>query len=227
MLLYKFRALSKLDYFLDIIHNERFYCSRYDELNDPLEGMFREIICSGGFGAMTFGTTLFGGTSRSDKYLFLKDAYEHAKKVKICSFSAESAFKDIRMWSHYAEDHKGVVIEVDLPEDEMEKVEYLPEIFTMEKIGEAGDSPGIDRGMNDFILSHKTEHWVHEEEYRRIDKADYYNVTGKIKAVYLGIKCSKFHMDLLPKIIPSNIPIFRTDLDKEGMAITKTRYRLN
>lgn len=37
---FKFRSLSNLKRFLDILVNERLYTSRYDELNDPMEGAY-------------------------------------------------------------------------------------------------------------------------------------------------------------------------------------------
>lgn len=37
---YKYRSLSNLRYFLDILINKRLYMATYDELNDPMEGAF-------------------------------------------------------------------------------------------------------------------------------------------------------------------------------------------
>lgn len=37
---YKFRSLQNLKRFIDIILNERLYASRYNELNDPMEGVY-------------------------------------------------------------------------------------------------------------------------------------------------------------------------------------------
>jgi hypothetical protein len=36
---YKFRCLQNLKHFIDIILNKRLYAPRYDELNDPMEGL--------------------------------------------------------------------------------------------------------------------------------------------------------------------------------------------
>lgn len=37
---YKYRSLSNLRYFLDILINKRLYMASYSELNDPMEGAF-------------------------------------------------------------------------------------------------------------------------------------------------------------------------------------------
>lgn len=40
-ILYKYRGLSNLKRFLEIILNKKFYGALYTELNDPMEGKFR------------------------------------------------------------------------------------------------------------------------------------------------------------------------------------------
>lgn len=37
---YKYRSLSNLRYFLDILIYKRLYMASYSELNDPMEGAF-------------------------------------------------------------------------------------------------------------------------------------------------------------------------------------------
>ena len=36
---YKYRSLSNLRYFLDILINKRLYMASYSELNDPIKGI--------------------------------------------------------------------------------------------------------------------------------------------------------------------------------------------
>lgn len=38
---YKYRSLSNIRYFLDILIFKRLYLASYSELNDPMEGAFR------------------------------------------------------------------------------------------------------------------------------------------------------------------------------------------
>ena len=48
MKLYKFRSFDNIEYTLDILINERLYCSSHEALNDPFEGLFSTIKWVGG-----------------------------------------------------------------------------------------------------------------------------------------------------------------------------------
>ncbi|MEJ8768173.1 DUF2971 domain-containing protein [Prevotella sp. HCN-7019] len=86
---YKFRSLQNLKRFIDIILNERLYASRYDELNDPMEGVYL--------------------TNPSNGYIIqLLRAKKY--KTKICSLSED--YRHTLLWSHYADGHTGCCIEV-------------------------------------------------------------------------------------------------------------------
>lgn len=86
---YKFRSLQNLKRFIDIILNNRLYASRYDELNDPMEGAY--LIDP-------FNANIIR-LLRIAKY-----------KTRICSLSED--YRHTLLWSHYADSHKGCCIEV-------------------------------------------------------------------------------------------------------------------
>ena len=86
---YKFRSLQNLKRFIDIILNERLYASRYDELNDPMEGVYL--------------------TNPSNKNI-IRLLREKKFKTRICSLSTD--YKHTLLWSHYADGHAGCCIEV-------------------------------------------------------------------------------------------------------------------
>ena len=46
MKFYKFKSLEHIEYASDIIINEQLYCTDYDKLNAPFEGLFLAIIRS-------------------------------------------------------------------------------------------------------------------------------------------------------------------------------------
>lgn len=51
MILYKFKPLiseENKEHIKDIIDNNRLHCANYKKLNDPFEGLFYEIVRSGG-----------------------------------------------------------------------------------------------------------------------------------------------------------------------------------
>lgn len=86
---YKFRSLQNLKRFIDIILNERLYASRYNELNDPMEGVYLTNPLNGNIIRLL----------REEKY-----------KTRICSLSTD--YRHTLLWSHYADSHAGCCIEV-------------------------------------------------------------------------------------------------------------------
>lgn len=97
---YKFRSLQNLKRFLDILINERLYASRYDELNDPMEGAY-----------------LTDARNKHIIELLRTKKYE----TRICSLSRD--YKHILLWSHYADSHKGCCIEVSVKNEREEPID--------------------------------------------------------------------------------------------------------
>ena len=200
MKLYKFRSLDNLEFVLDILLNEKLYCSSYESLNDPLEGLFYTII------------NPLGTNKKLRKYKSIDALPTYDSDLRICSLS--KSFKDIRMWSHYSNSHTGVAIEIDFTnhQSDITKVNYD---IGLQKHGTtilAGATPKQ-------ILSYKTEHWGYEEEYRILHTADYYPIEGRINAVYFGVRSSDFHKELLRKTAPQSINLIETRLDRKNIVV--------
>lgn len=199
MKLYKFKSLEHIEYASDIIINEQLYCADYDKLNDPFEGLFFAIIRSGAFSS--------GFANGFD--MQVKECKKILEPFKICSLSKESS--DVRMWSFYANDHKGIAIEIDFTgfEKDTKEVHYLESL------------PEYNLTTHDpaEILTKKTNHWWYESEYRVIQKNAYYSIKGRIKAIYLGKRILDVHLEILKKIVPSAIPIYTTKLDTSEIKI--------
>jgi len=206
MNLYKFRSLKQFEYVLDILLNERLYCPHYKDLNDPLEGLYESIFSSFIFGIKTGFKTY-------------KELEDEIYDTRICSLS--STLSDIRMWSHYADGHKGIVIEIETSnKTKIKKVKYntsLPKFGTT-FLGSLGISE---------VLENKTYHWDYEEEYRIIGNDKYFDITNKIKSVYCGIRTPEESINMLRKVIPSSIPVFTTNLNKETLEVDfmTTKYQ--
>lgn len=199
MKFYKFKSLEQFEYTSDIIEKEQLYCTDYGKLNDPFEGQFFVIIRQGAFSP--------GFSSSFDR--IEKQLNKILEPLKICSLSKD--LNDVRMWSFYANDHKGIVIEIDFTgfENDVAEVHYL----------EALPEYNLKTHNPAEILTKKTMHWCYESEYRLIQKNVYYSVKGRISAVYLGQRISDVHMDLLSKITPSAIPIYTTKLEPHNLKI--------
>lgn len=224
MLLYKYRSLENFEYVLDIIFNERLHCAPYEELNDPFEGIFLSTYTIGA--PPTLGYP-YGGINASrpvspslGKLLGREISSHHnvneicfdRQKNKICSLSA--SLNDVRLWSYYADGHKGITFELDLPEDtsSLHPVTYSE---TLPKF--SGTVLGAPYSHE--VLSCKTKHWAHEEEYRIISEDSFFPVAGKIKAIYLGGRITDSYRDLLKKVIAGKFPIYRTQINKIKIAV--------
>ena len=197
-----------MEFTLDIILLERLYCAPYRELNDPFEGIFFSELAIRFRGANTF--FLPQKVARS-----IEDIQGDTTTHRVCSLS--ETLSDVQMWSHYAVNHKGIAIEIDFTKHmrDLKKIEYLNEL----PIHSAGTllSPGstpVD------VLSSKTIHWEHEKEWRIIQNDSFYDISGRITAVYLGPRTDK-NFSLIRKIVPPTIPVFATQVNPHSLEVKK------
>jgi len=174
-MLYKYRGIKELRFFVDIILNQRLFAAPYFDLNDPMEGHY-----------------LYNkGELDSDIRDLIKGQKE---KIRICSLS--SVKDNELMWAHYAEGHRGVAIGVTIDEDNhmTSPVLYdgLPQIGRL----------NIHNSTAQEILSHKLELWAYEKEVRVFtDKKQYVNVT--VKEVLLGRSMSNQDKSFIKKLVSS------------------------
>jgi len=225
MKLYKFRSFENFELSLDILVHERLYCAPYKELNDPFEGLFSTIEWKGGGLVRDLARPLARPLVRDiqgnwphkiDKSLDDLPALDSA--VRVCSLSGEMS--DIRMWSHYAAGHTGCAIEMDIdPGTELFEVTYAP------GLQEFADGISSETKASD-ILTFKTDHWNYEKEYRVITERKYYSIEGKVTGIFLGIRVSEIHKQLLVRSINGNIPIYETSVDQKLVKI-KLNKRIN
>lgn len=214
MLLYKFRSLENLEFVLDIIVNERLYCARYKDLNDPFEGQLlhaTENIISPGI----LGTSV---SSTSTKRLITADDLSPVFEPKrVCSLSRTA--NDVRMWSLYADSHKGVAIEIDLDIDHDPSVVAALRAVTYTKtLSERGGIIGIYG--EDNLLTIKTDHWRYEDEYRLLWHQPFFTITCCVKRLVFGPRADQSRIDLLRKMVPKHIEFVQAKLDYDDVAVT-------
>jgi hypothetical protein len=173
MLLYKYKSLKNLDHALDILLNQRLYCSPYLELNDPFEGLFSASIHLPPRERAKYPFFRLPNSFRVTKSV--DDLpYDSKDRVRICSLSASPS--GILLWSHYADGHKGIAIELDASglEGTIYEVKYadvLPQYsYTL-----------LGMPTPQELLTHKTEHWKYEAEYRALCEAPFLDVAGRIR----------------------------------------------
>jgi hypothetical protein len=209
MKLYKYRSLANFDFVLDIVLNERLHCAPYEKLNDPFEGVFLSAIhmplVLHGIAPPMVGGRKFTKSSSISELPFVG-------KTRVCSLSA--SLSDVRLWSHYADGHKGVAIEIDFSgiENQVFAVEYVP------KLKEFGISLLASPESED-VLKLKTSHWEYEKEYRILAEQEYFPVHKRISAVYLGLRVAELHRQLLLRVVSLDIPVFSTKLNETRVTV--------
>ncbi|WP_161129720.1 MULTISPECIES: DUF2971 domain-containing protein [Photobacterium] len=163
-------------------------------MNDPLEGRYYSRFGNG----------------------FDEKVNIRRNEWRICALS--SALDNFLLWSHYASGHKGIAIELEIPEEnpDLSKVQYSPfsPIFT-------DISESIKDHKNLFEI--KTEEWSYEQEYRIICKGEFYELPNPIKKIYLGHKISSERAKILRSILPSSVEVVQMKLDSyQGKVVPET-----
>lgn len=236
MILYKYRSLAEadLEHTLDIILNQRLHCSTYDKLNDPFEGLFITTIyiTLRKLKKIKHHLPLFLNLSKLPiKIEKIKEAKDLGpfdgtiNKYKICSLSYWMS--DVRLWSYYADGHKGIVFKIDFSGLETRSDSKIIHRIDYSKKLPVGRTTLLEQSSPSEVLSCKTKHWWFEKEYRIIDESKYleqgkyFNIKGRIKAIYLGTRTSDPHRKSLNKIVPSEIPIYTTKINEKTIKVER------
>ena len=204
MKLYKYRSLRKFDFVADILCRQRFHTSSFFDLNDPMEGLFEY--------------------PEGTKQKYIDAIKEGKRKLRICAFSKDC--ENILLWVHYADGLKGICIEVELREPQLDSyeiatVKYSPQLFFF--------SNNARHSVNEvpkFILSKKKKVWKYESEVRTLSTKQYIHDGVSIKKVLLGLRTPEILKEAIFKIKPQNIPIFETYLGNSDKVVQKRqRFR--
>jgi hypothetical protein len=222
MKIYKYRDFSTREFLSDILKKERLYCARYEDLNDPFEGILN--------------------TSRIKKRvlklheeesidLFLKKGYSEPvirhdwepiidfntlskldpsyDRTRVCSLSRSN--DDVRLWSLYADSHRGCAVEID--------IERCDGLYPVRYITSLTDIP-IDKAV---VLLYKSKHWSFEKEVRFVTSSNFISVKQKICSIQVGLRTTNEDIDFLLGIAPSYTQIFLSELDNHAIRITRGR----
>ncbi len=119
-------------------------------------------------------------------------------KTKILKGNNIEEYKNMLMWAHYADSHKGICIKYKF--DENIKIENKDKILHFQDVEYSDDKLKNISFLNiDYIdsLCLKSEDWKYENELRLIyyneeEKGDYATIKApqSIEAIYFGYKCS-------------------------------------
>lgn len=178
-ILYKYRSLENFKYFIDIILYNRLYASPYKELNDPMEGMY-----------------LYRDGELDEDIRNM--IYNNKENLRICSLTKSK--KDLLMWAHYANGHKGVAIGVRLAEEYNDSIkEIINKGIRTIKNADFNNSTAKE------IFCHKSSAWKYEEEVRVFtNKTEYVNVdiVEVITGFRIDEKEERIVKELIRKINP-------------------------
>jgi len=207
MKLYKYRSLTNFEQILDIALKERLYCSTYNNLNDPFEGLFRAKL----------GISLLNIHAIVPPFglgFVHKSVEELSTKIpRICSLS--SSLNDVRLWSNYADGHRGIVFEIDFSDLES----YVHEVKYSEVLPPFLAGTLLTEPLPSDVLSCKTKHWEYEAEYRIFNDSDFFDISNRLTAIYFGSRIDESQYDLLIRTLPNEIPKFRTKINMSKVIV--------
>ena len=133
----------------------------------------------------------------------------------ISCFSLTST--EILMWTHYANNHQGVCIEVDIDLNQnanisFEPIKYNEHIPWLKK--ETGENL-----ESKTILCSKIKKWDYEQEIRAFcDGKNTSHIFGEITQIFLGTKIGQTNKDLIQGWA-GNIPVKETKIDFDANII--------
>jgi hypothetical protein len=243
MKLYKYRDLRSAWNTLDIILNRRLYLAPLASLNDPMEvkTVQAKIVMEASLREFEIDYSKIPSESdlRFATELGLIEAgYDHGTLgdivlsantryySRICSLSANP--RNITMWSHYANGHQGICLELEIAA--AMPVRYycskkLELLFSREHIAQLlsriNDKTNavtlklvyITEKLQKLHIS-KTDDWLYEQEWRilRDERNRYYDLKDGeyLSKILVGERISSLHYDILKKLSPSHVPVVKT-----------------
>ncbi|WP_370243710.1 DUF2971 domain-containing protein [Marisediminitalea sp.] len=225
--LFRFRSFT--DLFIHELVTNQFWFSSKKHLNDPCEGIFHH----------------------GDNHPAPRE-YPHLKKFTVCCLTQTN--NNLMMWAHYADNHKGVCLELDVMVSSgthngyhgPQKIHYSEHPPAVEQVIDRVDKKGHRSGqLIKYIQSDpdstKSTLWEHEKEFRLTGFNDGPNDAGhlvplgdniKIIGVYFGLKAQQYQIDILDRILDSKIPFYQasdviTSYDVEFSPLSRSSLDAN
>ena len=191
--LYSFRSFNVYS-LSDLINNE-ITLSPSKNMNDPFDSIIN-----------LWGTKeLLKKTCKEHKHIKnLSKSFDYFRIRSFCNGNTTRALKNILMWSHYADNHRGYCIKYKLSkhfikQDENDSFEHMflkPIIYRKDKV----DISEMTTINTDLAFATKHESWKYEKEVRLIvynpNKEDaFYGIPldkdSCIEAIYFGCRCEQ------------------------------------
>jgi hypothetical protein len=196
MKFYKYKSAENLWQIVDIFARGRLFCAKWDTLNDPLEGRYE----------------VFFNSKFPESDVLLEKLETRRNKYRIASFS--SAPDNFLLWSHYADGHKGIAIEIEIHPSHRDlfEVAYSPSASVF------SNKAQIAKDVR-HIFNCKTEEWSYEREFRIITTSTYFNLPNPVRRILLGPLFDRERRLLLQAIVPPSVELVQTELDRTDGAL--------
>jgi hypothetical protein len=212
--LFKYKPVNQFT--LDIIASDRIFYPKAESFNDPFDTRCSikgnsAIVNSTDLAKIarafpTENTSEMLAFTRKDMTKEIGSFNEKLKKFGILSL-AEGP-KDILMWSHYAEHHKGICIEF-----QRSKLDDLGDITKTRKVNYTKNYPSVSAKslLNETdiektlmrVLYTKSEFWKYEQEWRMFvpEGNKVYRVPSKIQSITFGSRASQMDIDIVRRLV--------------------------
>lgn len=227
---FSFRSFS--DYSIKDIAEQKVSLSHPSQFNDPLDTILirwleKEISQEE---ITEEEKTLFYFLYRASQFLKVRCFVEENTDRKKDGRLPVETLSPL-MWAHYADSHKGFCAEYEIPKG---FVKNMPKDLSFLRFGKEiyKDSlENIEKMDLDEALLWKSNIWSYEHEFRLID-LDFNTDTNfkevnapKLKAIYLGLKCSTENEDKMKVALRSinnqNVKLYRMEYDKNDFGEIK------
>ena len=191
MRLYRYMSLNNLWHVLDIAVRNRVYCAHWTQLNDPLEGHYE---------------LYFRGKDDPGRTQVESALKANRDRHRIASFSEDHS--NILLWSHYADGHKGVALEVEIDTEDPTLTQIVYSDFY------SVFSEDTDVTMNHpHVFNGKTPEWRYEKEWRIITTYEYFTLDTPCSRILLGPLIPMDRRTTLERILPDRVKLIETSIN--------------
>ena len=197
MRLYYMTQLETFEKF--ILPDQQLRISTFDRVNDPFE---------------LLGQIKNGNRSKHD-FAWLRKYWTEA--YGFISFSDN--WKSPLMWAHYANNHAGVCLGIDVKFGEPIEIKYLP-ARSMTDIDFTEFETAADEALFQKIATTKFDQWAYEREWRLFKKLDFdargprpdffyqqFSPDFELREVILGARCPKTRQEMQKTVFATTAPI--------------------
>lgn len=223
--LYKYYTFNEFS--LKVLINRKIWVSKFEQFNDPFEGLYKVVHYSAEFPKDDYYKHNFKHFNKiliSKQYVVFDKLRRWLFKVlafykKIGIFCLSEDKDNILLWSYYSNCHTGFCLEFEnskrsIIEDKIRtrKVEYV--LKNEFEISIANFSENQLKAL-DSLINTKNILWNHEAEWRILydigNKS--YPFPGKLTKVIFGYKTTKENIKLVMNILKDTIKYEKMELD--------------